>query len=59
MFAFLAPIAHLLATRRPAGAAATGVARRLLESAEARAGSDAHHAQELRGAAYAYLRVIR
>ncbi|HSV36889.1 MAG TPA: hypothetical protein VLI46_15110 [Ramlibacter sp.] len=36
-----------------------GVARRLLESAGARAGSDPRQAHELREAASAYLRVVR
>jgi hypothetical protein len=38
---------------------APGVARSLLESAEADAGRNPHQAQELRQAAYAYLSVIR
>jgi hypothetical protein len=37
----------------------TGVARRLMESAEARAGYSPQQAHELRNAAYAYLRVVR
>lgn len=40
-------------------AAAPGVARSLLESAEADAGRNPHQAQQLRQAAYAYLSVVR
>lgn len=36
-----------------------GVARNLMERAEARAGRNPHQAQELRGAARAYLSVVR
>lgn len=36
-----------------------GVARRLMESASARAGTDPRQARELRDAASAYLRVVR
>ena len=36
-----------------------GIANRLKESAEARAGQDPHHAHELRQAARAYLSVVR
>ena len=35
------------------------VPRQLLENAEARSGSNPRQAQELRGAALAYLRVVR
>lgn len=38
---------------------AADVAQRLMERAEARAGRHPHQAQELRGAAYAYLSVVR
>lgn len=55
MYAFLAQFTRLLA----AAPAPTGVARRLMESAEARAGLDPQQAQELRCAASAYLRVVR
>ncbi|MBG9389119.1 hypothetical protein [Caenimonas aquaedulcis] len=55
MFALFAPLTRLFALR-PAVATA-GVARRLMESAGAR--SDARQAEELRSAAYAYLRVVR
>jgi hypothetical protein len=49
----------LLARLLSAAPATTGVARRLMESAEARAGYSPQQAQELRHAAYAYLRVVR
>jgi hypothetical protein len=57
MFALFAPIARLFTAVN--GPVSTGVARRLLESAGARSGHDSRHAQELRTAAYAYLRVVR
>jgi hypothetical protein len=59
MHALIAQIARRLSLRQPANARRSGVARHLMESAEARAGSDPHCAQELRNAAYAYLRVVR
>jgi len=43
----------------PALAPIHGVARNLMERAEARAGRNPHQAQELRGAARAYLSVVR
>lgn len=55
MYTLLAQIARLVA---PAPAPA-GVARRLLESAGSRAGHNPQQAEELRQAAYAYLRVVR
>jgi hypothetical protein len=55
MYALFAQIARFL----PAAPAQNGVARRLMESAEARAGTDPRQAQELRVAASAYLRVVR
>jgi hypothetical protein len=55
MYALLAQIARFL----PADPAPVGVARRLMESAEARAGHSPQQAQELRRAAYAYLSVVR
>ncbi len=55
MYALLAQLARFL----PAVPAPSGVARRLMESAEARAGTDPRQAQELRIAASAYLRVVR
>lgn len=58
MYALLAPFARLLPAFAPVNAHGS-VARKLLESAEARAGSDPRHAQELRDAAYAFLRVVR
>ncbi|MDB5891464.1 MAG: hypothetical protein JWP47_2295 [Polaromonas sp.] len=39
--------------------AVEGVAKNLMERAEADAGRDPHHAQELRSAACAYLSVVR
>jgi hypothetical protein len=55
MYALFAQIARLLSAE-PAPA---GVARRLMESAEARAGHSPEQAQELRRAACAYLSVVR
>jgi len=55
MYVLLAQLARLVSPL----SARTGVARRLLESAEARAGHSPQEAQELRRAAYAYLRVVR
>jgi hypothetical protein len=58
MYALLAQIAHFFPV--PAAPAEQGgVARQLLERAEARAGLDPQDAQALRGAAFAYLRVVR
>jgi hypothetical protein len=57
MFALFAPIARLFTESNVPVSA--GVARRLLELAGASAGHDARHAEELRSAAYAYLRVVR
>jgi hypothetical protein len=55
MYSLLAQLARFL----PAAPAQNGVARRLMETAEARAGTDPRQAQELRIAASAYLRVVR
>jgi hypothetical protein len=55
MYALFAQLARLL----QAAPATPGVARRLMESAEARAGTDPQQAEELRIAASAYLRVVR
>jgi len=55
MYALFTQIARLVSPP-PAPA---GVARRLLESAGARAGHNPQEAEELRRAAYAYLRVVR
>ena len=55
MYALFAQIVRLL----PQAPAANGVALRLMESAEARAGTDPRQAQELRDAASAYLSVVR
>ena len=56
MFALIARVARFLNPRAADGAV---LPRRLLESAEARAGRDQRQAQELRGAAYAAMRVVR
>jgi len=58
MYTLLAQIARILSAA-PAVAAQAGIARKLMESAGARAGSDPQEAQELREAASAYLRVVR
>ncbi len=58
MYALFASIAHILSANRHL-AASPGVAQRLMESAEARAGSNPQQAQELRCAASAYLSVVR
>jgi hypothetical protein len=42
-----------------AGASGSGIANSLLERAGQCAGTDPHHAQELRDAAMAYMRVVR
>ena len=56
MFAFFAQIARFLS---PAAADGSDFPHTLLEDAEARAGRDQHHAQELRDAAHAAMRVVR
>jgi hypothetical protein len=58
MYAFIAQFARALAWATPR-AAQDGIARDLMESAEACAGTDPAQAQELRAAACAYLRVVR
>ena len=58
MYAFLAPIARLFSATRPVSQR-NGVAQQLMDRAEARAGLDPQEAQELRSAAYAFLRVVR
>lgn len=58
MVHFLSKIARFLTLNKDP-AAAGEVAHQLLERAEARAGRDPQQAQELRGAARAYLSVIR
>ena len=61
MYRLISQLAHIYAFL-PAAAGATpvnGVARHLMERAEARAGRDPHEAQELRDAALAYLSVVR
>ena len=58
MFNLIHRIAHLLLlTQRKASS--QGVARYLMERAEARAGRHPHQAQQLRSAARAYLSVVR
>lgn len=53
-------LSHLVRSIRPQQVQAPmSPAAALLESAEARAGFDPHHAQELREAASAWLRVVR
>ena len=57
MFSLVAQVARLFrfdAVETPSSPAAT-----LMESADSRAGLDAHQAQELRAAASAWLRVVR
>lgn len=56
MYFLLSQIARILAPSRIGHAA---VPRALLERAEARAGTSPRQASELRGAALAYLRVVR
>ena len=57
MYTLLAWISRLSAPGTPS--ATVGIARRLMESAESRAGRHPHQAQQLRAAAYAYLSVVR
>jgi hypothetical protein len=57
MFSLVAQVARLFrlhALETPSSPAAT-----LMENADSRAGLDAHHAQELRAAASAWLSVVR
>ena len=57
MFSFVAQVARLFSfnsLEMPSSPAAT-----LMERADSRAGLDAHHAQELRAAASAWLSVVR
>jgi hypothetical protein len=58
MYALFSQIVRFFPAFPPPSAQA-GVARKLMESAEARAGSNPQQAQELREAAFAYLRVVR
>ncbi len=58
MYALFSQIVRFF-TALPPPFAQVGFARQLMESAEARAGSNPQQAQELRQAAYAYLRVMR
>jgi hypothetical protein len=57
MYTLFAQIARFLTPS--AAPAMPDMARRLMESAEARAGHDQRAARELRSAACAYLRVVR
>jgi len=57
MNTFFAQISQLFSFRKPAASA--GVAQQLMETAEARAGSNPMQAEELRRAASAYLSVVR
>jgi hypothetical protein len=57
MDSFLSLMARYLP--KPSAGKNGGVARGLLEAAEARAGTNPVQAQELRSAACAYLRVVR
>ncbi|SEB23131.1 hypothetical protein [Variovorax sp. YR216] len=56
MFTLLAQVARFFRSSGPANA---NLATTLMEAADGRAGLDAHHAQELRAAASAWLSVIR
>ncbi len=58
MNALLAKIARFL-QNTTANHQDEGIAHQLMESADACAGNSPHHAQELREAASAYLRVVR
>ncbi len=57
MYTLFAQIARFFTPATPA--ADDGIAQQLMESADLRAGHSKHEAQELRDAAFAYLRVIR
>ncbi|GAA4336147.1 hypothetical protein GCM10023165_13110 [Variovorax defluvii] len=57
MFSFIAQMRRRF--RLAAPETATSPANILMESADCRAGLDAHHAQELRAAASAWLSVVR
>ena len=57
MYTLLTQIARFFSpAQAPAG---DGVAYRLMQSADLRAGQNNHEAQELRNAAFAYLSVVR
>jgi hypothetical protein len=58
MNTLLAQISHLLTPGR-SPAVQGGIAQQLMETAEARAGSNPKQAEELRRAASAYLSVVR
>lgn len=57
MFSLFAPVARFFFS--PAEAVPSSPASMLMESADVRAGHDAHQAQELRIAASAWLSVVR
>ncbi|MES2188679.1 MAG: hypothetical protein V4454_01040 [Pseudomonadota bacterium] len=60
MNSLIAQLARLMSSAPVAGTCAVdGVAKNLLERAEARAGRNPQQARELRRAAYAYLSVVR
>jgi len=56
MFTLLAQVARFFRSSAPADA---NLATTLMEAADGFAGTDVHHAQELRAAASAWLSVIR
>ena len=58
MFSLIAQVARFFFRSSNAIAPASHAAT-LMETADVRAGLDAHHAQELRAAASAYLSVVR
>jgi hypothetical protein len=58
MFSLIAQVARFFFRSSNASAPASHAAT-LMETADVRAGLDAHHAQELRVAASAYLSVVR
>ena len=57
MFSLVAQVARLFRFNAPETPSSPAAA--LMESADSRAGLDAHHAQELRAAASAWLSVVR
>ena len=59
MYALLAQIVNFISQPALKRARSAGLARHLMEGAEACAGFDARQAQDLRNAAFAYLRVVR
>ncbi|WP_218668866.1 hypothetical protein [Variovorax sp. KK3] len=57
MYSLVAQVARLLSLKTPE--TPSSPAATLMERADSRAGLDAHHAQELRAAASAWLSVVR